>query len=113
MSIYAIVLSKCSQRKYLTHFFNNRVYVKSVLKRKFSFMSANQQTKSFVFVNIPENGNVANSRRNIFTSFFRRNRNATKVQKNAETAAGGGVRKAELVRLFSLAKPEKWKLFGL
>lgn len=118
MSIYALVLSKCNHRNYVTHFINSRVCVKSVTKRTFSFMSANQQqtSKSFVFINIPENGNVSNTRRNFFTSIFRRNRTAIKGQKNVNkpsTEARRGFAKSEVIRLLSLARPEKWKLFGL
>lgn len=58
------------------------------------------QSKTYISVEIPE-AKPSNSK-GVFSRIFRRNKPETKKE--------GGIKKSELKRLFSLAKPEKWKL---
>uniref|UniRef100_A0A0U9HVI2 ATP-binding cassette sub-family B member 10, mitochondrial n=1 Tax=Chrysomela populi TaxID=154003 RepID=A0A0U9HVI2_CHRPP len=70
--------------------------------RKFSNMSQKiNQNKTYISVEIPEVNNVAGKG---FTRIFRR-----KVKRDV---ANTSIDKSQIKRLFSLAKPEKWKLTG-
>lgn len=69
------------------------------------------QNKTYIAVNIPENSSKAP--RKSFWSVFKRDA-STKNNKEAKevVSATPRINKTDLARLLSLAKPEKWKLFG-
>lgn len=95
--MYSMIVTSHNLSKSFKHlkFFNNN------FRRTFSNMSQKiNQSKTYISVEIPE-AKPSNSK-GVFSRIFRRNKPETKKE--------GGIKKSELKRLFSLAKPEKWKL---
>lgn len=60
------------------------------------------QSKSYVAINIPKE---SGGRKGIFSKIFKRNVSTTERRPK--------LNKTEIARLFSLAKPEKWKLLSI
>lgn len=83
---------------------NNKVYLlKQLPNRKFCNMASKPlQKQSYIAINVPKDINQPHRSR--FAIFFRRC--SHKPPKDAR------LKKADLIRLFSLAKPERWKLLG-
>lgn len=64
------------------------------------------QNKTYVAVNVPAETQTNNASGRFFRLFRRNTSTARKID------GGGGEKKSEYLRLFSLAKPEKWNLLG-
>ncbi|XP_057654143.1 ATP-binding cassette sub-family B member 10, mitochondrial [Diorhabda carinulata] len=99
MNVYALIISTQNLTKSVKplQFFNST--------RKFSnFNNMSQkisQNKTYISVEVPETTN--NVRRGIVNRIFRK-------RKPPQENKGTTLKKSELKRLFSLARPEKWKL---
>ncbi|XP_008192744.1 ATP-binding cassette sub-family B member 10, mitochondrial isoform X2 [Tribolium castaneum] len=93
---------------------NNRFFLQNKLSvRNHKTMAQKvSQNKTYIAVNIPENSNKAV--RKSFWSVFKRDASTKKSKEAPKEVAPATPRinKADLARLLSLAKPEKWKLFG-
>lgn len=115
MNIICLVLGKhnlTTSLKCLKHV-NRSLLPNKFIIRNFKNMSQKiSQNKTYIAVNIPENAN--NATRRTFWSHFKRDA-STKTKKEVKTDVPEAPRlnKADLARLFSLAKPEKWRLIGI
>lgn len=82
---------------------NNNLYCFRQLFQRTFCMIPKAQSQTYVTIQIPKNTN-----KNKFTVLFQRlSSNQTKTVKNTK------LRKTDILRLFSLAKPERWKLLGI
>ncbi|CAH1259922.1 unnamed protein product [Diabrotica balteata] len=96
MNVYSVIVSSHNLSKTVSLFklVNSRRYF-SNMSQKIS------QNKTYISVEIPETTKGAS--RGFFSRIFKRNKEVKEKQEPR-------LKKSELKRLFSLAKPEKWKL---
>ncbi|XP_063927560.1 ATP-binding cassette sub-family B member 10, mitochondrial isoform X1 [Zophobas morio] len=109
MNIVCLLVSRHNLKtslKCFKHVNNGIVPCKSIIRSLKSMAQKVSQNKTYVAVNIPENANHATKKK--FWGFLKRD-NSTK---KGGAPAAPRLNKHDLLRLLSLAKPEKWRLIG-
>lgn len=124
MIIYSILISKNTLPTLVNHVkhFTVGLGTKKCLVRSFrTFRSMSEkvsQNKTYVAVDV--NGTNPAPQRSKILGFFRRHgskegvkgESKTEVEVEVKVERGPRISKSDLNRLFSLAKPEKWRLMG-
>ncbi|KAJ8920066.1 hypothetical protein NQ315_011720 [Exocentrus adspersus] len=103
MNVYSVITTGHYLSKSLKCLKNSLYASRLISFQKYNTMVEKvSQNKTYVSVHIPENANHATRRG--FAKFFKRNASTKKATESK------GPTRSEVKRLFSLARPEKWKL---